>query len=83
MITAYGVKGFHCEVHVGRYSLDVADSVRKLCLEVDGEFWHAINLTDYAKRDKLLRARGWRVKRVGTSRKELQKALAWVLVHVT
>ena len=82
MIKAAGIRGFSLEVAVGRYSLDIANRRRKLCVEVDGEYWHALNLTNYEKRDAFLRSRGWSIKRVGTSLKELRKGLVWVLRKV-
>jgi very-short-patch-repair endonuclease len=69
-----GIKGFRLEVPFGRYSLDVADPNRKICIELDGAYWHSINLTDYAKRDRKLRKKGWVVKRFGTSEAEVCKA---------
>lgn len=82
MIKNVGIKGFAFEVHVDRYSLDVADADRKICVEVDGEFWHALNLTDYKKRDAFLRSRGWKLKRVGTTDAELQRGLAWIIKNL-
>lgn len=73
-----GIKGFKLEVPFERYSLDVANAKLKICVELDGTYWHSINPTDYDRRDRKLRKLDWRLKRFGTSELEVSKALMWV-----
>jgi very-short-patch-repair endonuclease len=76
-----GISGFKLEVPVGRYSLDVANPKRMLCIEIEGSYWHRVNKTDYKKRDAFLAGLGWIVKRFGTSRNEINRAFQYIKSH--
>src|SRR5690242_12237545 len=72
-----GIKGFELEIACGPYRLDIANRRSKLCIEVDGEYWHAVNKTDYQKRDAFVSSKGWKILRVGTSKVGLLQAVRW------
>lgn len=75
-----GVNGVKLNYPLGPYALDVALPKRKLCIEVDGRYWHSLGYTNYKKRDKFLRKEGWRVYRfVVDSRKEAREKFSNVL----
>lgn len=72
-----GIKGFRLECSYERFCLDIADPVRKIDIEVDGEYWHSspkVRARD-RQRDRFLRRRGWKVLRIDTSRKEADSLL--------
>lgn len=69
-----GILGFETETQVGFYSIDEADTARKLALEIDGCYWHGCpscgleppiaNRGLDARKTTYLNSRGWRVLRV-------------------
>ena len=73
-----GIEGFKLEHPFGRYSLDVANKEFKICVELDGAYWHARNKTDYDARDKFLKEHGWKVKRFPATKAGVEKAFKWV-----
>lgn len=74
-----GISGFVWEHPVVRYSLDVANPKLKICVELDGEYWHNFRKEQDKKRDKLLRKRGWQVKRFSANRIGIRRAFEWVV----
>ena len=77
-----GIKGFRLEHPFGRYSLDLANPVRKLCIELDGKYWHSRNETNYRLRNRRLKQEGWKVLHIKFGRgildSQFQKVLDFV-----
>ncbi len=57
-----GEKGLHSEYKIGVYSVDIAMPSLRLAIELDGWYWHQDKKKD-CERDRILRSRGWHVKR--------------------
>jgi len=64
-----GLQGFISEYSYGPYSIDEADPLAKIAVEVDGCYWHGCSLCDYSgdsriklidkKKTTYLKNRGW------------------------
>jgi hypothetical protein len=72
-------RGWRLDLPVCQYLLDVANPKLKIAVEMDGEYWHRVNKTDYPKRDRFLRKRGWKTKRFPSSRVGVREAISWVV----
>lgn len=72
-----GINGFCLNRYIRGFFLDVSSSRRKICIEVDGPYWHRD--TEARKhdrlRDRILRRLGWKVYRIGVKRDEATRLL--------
>ncbi len=69
-----GLTGFNTEYNYGPYSIDEADPLAKIAVEIDGCYWHGCSSCSYKGDDRIklidkkkttyLRNRGWMVIRV-------------------
>jgi very-short-patch-repair endonuclease/endogenous inhibitor of DNA gyrase (YacG/DUF329 family) len=65
-LEALGV-GFTQEYPFRRWSIDFAIPERKIAIEADGDYWHAILADRDARRDAAMNAAGWTVVRLAES----------------
>lgn len=76
-----GLLGFQTEFECGPYSIDEADSLARIALEIDGCYWHGCQFCDFKGDDRIklidkkkttyLKNRGWMIIRV--KEHEIQK----------
>lgn len=69
-----GVKGFVTEYEVGPYSIDEADPLAKIAIEVDGCYWHGCRKCGYSGDPRILR--------IDRRKEGYLKKRGWLLIRI-